>query len=248
MDRSSFLALTLALLAALLSPLRAADPDSEAAVESVAATVISLEGRAQLADGRHFRDLQLGQLLGPGDRVRTGEDGGLHMVLADGTSLVLGPGTELALLALPSGGAAPKTRIQLRQGVLEAIVEKLGDGALFEIRSPNAIATTQGADFELSAGPDECIVTVEQGIVRLGDSGRKRFEPVLPLHRRRLVQNRLMAAETLGKRDLNSFRERWVRARVFHGQREELLRHFRVEDKEERARFRRELLKRRAAR
>jgi hypothetical protein len=238
----------LTLILALLAPAAfcRAESDAESAAESVAATVITLAPPADVEVDGKFEALSLGQLLGPGDRVRTGEGGSLHLVLADGSSLVLGPNTEMTLESLGPGGQGSNTVLRLVRGLMNAIVEKLTVGAVFEVRTANAVAAVKGTDFEVDAGAEDTVVTVAEGTVQLGDKDRRRFEPVLPLHRRRLTQNRLLAAETLARRDANEFHERWARARVFHEQRHELLKHFRDEDRANRVRFRRELLKRRA--
>ncbi len=231
-----------------LAPGLAALEDAEQAAESVAATVLTLEGPAQLADAQGYSDLALGQLLGPGDRVRTGEGGGLHLALADGSSLALGPNTEITLQALGGGGEGSDTVVELARGLLNALVERHKGRSSFEERTANAVVAVKGTEFEVQAGAQETVVTVNEGVVELGDAARKRFEPVLPLHRRRLSQGRLLAEERLAKRDAGAFRQRWARARVFHSQRQELLKHFKGQDRLQRARWRKALLKRRAAR
>jgi ferric-dicitrate binding protein FerR (iron transport regulator) len=233
-------------LPALVLAAPAPADDAGQAVESVAATLIALEAPAELETAGSFQALRLGQVLGPGDRVRTGEGGGLQLILADGSSVALGPNTELSLEALGPGGQGSNTVLRLFRGLLNAIVEKSGAEASFEIHSADAVAAVKGTDFEVRCSTEETVVTVSEGIVQLGDAGRKRFEPVLPLHRRRLRLGRLLGAEALSKRELRPFRERWARARIFHAQRHELLKHFREENRTERLRFHRELLKRRS--
>jgi ferric-dicitrate binding protein FerR (iron transport regulator) len=237
-----------ALLAAALAASLPARTDAEAAVEAVAATVLTLEGQAELEQGGAFKPLSLGQLLGPGDRVRTGKDGGLHLALADGSSVSLGPSSQLSLQSLggPAGGTL--TALRLERGLLNAMVEPLRPGTAFEILSPNAVVAVAGTEFEVRASAQETVVSVHEGSVRLGDADRRRFEPVLPLHRRRLLLNRLLAPERLAKREAGALRERWARARIFHAQRHSLLRHFKGQDHAQRVRWRKELLQRRAER
>lgn len=235
-------------LALALSPRLHAISDAESAAESVAATVITFEGRCELVDNGHATALALGQLLGPGDAVRTGEDGSLQLALADGSSLALGPNTELTLKELGPGGESSRTTLQLLRGLMNAMVEKLSPSGSFEILSANAVVAVKGTDFEVQADGDDTSVTVNEGVVQLGDSQRRRFEPVLPMHRRRFLMNRMLVEEALAKREINSFHERWARAHLFHAQRHELLRHFKDEDRAARSRWRKALLKRRAAR
>lgn len=222
--------------------------DAENAAESIAATALTLEGQADFDDGGAFKPLQLGQLLGPGDRVRTGENGALQLALADGSSLALGPNTELTLQDLGPGGENSRTTIQLLRGLMNAIVEPLAPSGRFEILSDNAVVAVKGTDFEVQAGTQDTLVTVNQGTVELGDPSRRRFEPILPLHRRRLLMNRLEGEETLAKREVLTLHERWARAHLFHAQRHELLKYFKEQDHAARSRWRKALLKRRAAR
>lgn len=238
----------LALTFALALPLAAAKlSDTEQAVESVAATVLTLEGPAELWDQGRWRALALGQLLGPGDRVRCGPGGGLHLALADGSTLALGPGTELGLIRL--GGPAAGSELELRRGSLHAVVERPAAQAGWALRTPKALVRAdQPGDLEVQAGPNETVVSVHQGAALLGDPEGRRLEPVLTQRRRRLVHDRLLAEERLAKRDAIALRERWARARVFHAQRAGLINHFKGQERAERARWRKELLERREQR
>lgn len=218
------------------------------APEDLAATAITLEGEVSYEDGGNWEPVALGQLLGAGDQVRTGESSSLHLVLADGSSLVLGPNTEATLKDLGPGGPGSSTVITLLKGLLNAMVEKLGPDASFEVQTGNAVAAVKGTDFEVSTASDDTAVTVAEGTVQLGDAGRRRFEPVHPNERRRFALNRMLAAETLSKRDLGEFRGRWERAHSFHQQRHELLKNLRAQNAKERRRFIRALKQRREAR
>lgn len=241
----------LMLLAAFLAwplGLWALRSDAEDAAESVAATVLTLEGQAELDEAGRWSALDLGQLLGPGDRVRTAEGAHLHLALADGSTVTLGPNSELSLESLGAGGQGSQTALKLARGLLHALVAKLAGGSRFEIQTGNAVAGVKGTEFEVQVGANETVVAVNEGVVELSDAARTRMEPVLPLHRRRLSQGRMLAAERLAKRDAGALRDRWARARLFHAQRAELLKHFKGQDKLKRAKWRKALLKRRELR
>jgi len=236
------------LFACSARPLLALD-DAETAAESVAATVLTLDGQAELEDGGAWSALALGQVLGPGDTVRTSENSSLHLALADGSSVALGPNTEMTLKALGPGGDGSQSVLQLLRGVLNAMVEKVTPGGKFEIESSNAVVAVKGTDFEVANySAADTVVTVNEGTVELGDSQRQRFEPILPLRRRRLTNNRLLAEEILAKREISEFQARWERAHLFHAQRHELLAHFKTQERGARAKWRKALLKRRAVR
>ena len=171
--------------------------------------------------------------------------GGTSLFDADGSSLVLGPNSQVTLESLGAGGAGSNTVIKLLKGLLNAMVEKLSADAVFEVQTANAVAAVKGTDFEVAVGSDDTAVTVSEGTVQLGDAGRRRFEPVGPLQRRRFALNRMLAAETLSRRDASAFGERWQRARMFHQQRHELLKNLRAQNVKEHRKFIKELKKRR---
>lgn len=220
------------------SPAWAASPDR-------AATVISMEGPAWVEGvGAKREALDVGDLLDAGDRLLTGEAAQLHLALADGSSLVLGPNTDLSLEALGDGEQGSNSIFKLAKGLLNAMVQKLRPGARFEVQTSNAIAAVKGTDFEVSAADDDTRVTVQEGEVAFGDSFRRKQEAVHPDQQARLMAGRLLGAKKLSKRELGAYRARWERSRMIHGQRARLLKQYRSDDKAQRAR----LKKRRAQR
>ncbi len=226
----------------LVSPLLGAGP------EPAAATVISLEGTVRFDDNGGLKPVELGQLLAEGDRVVTSENSGMHLVLADGSSLVLAQNTEVTLHALGSGAPGSKTLLQVLHGLLNLRVEKQSDGSSFEVETSNAVAAVKGTDFEVDADADSTQVTVNEGEVHLGDPQRKRFEPVHPLERARLFGGRLERSNRLSKREAGEFLGRWQRAHMIHQQRHELLKHFRQAGTKERKRLLRRQAQRRGKR
>jgi hypothetical protein len=226
----------LAVLLALGTTLFLIQPALHAQAEPVAATVVSLEGESRYDDDGTLKPVELGQLLGEGDRIVTLEGAGLHLVLADGSSLVLGPNTEVTLHALGSGAPGSKTLLQVLKGLINLMVEKQDPSSVFEVETANAIAAVKGTDFEVDADADNTQVTVNEGEVHLGDPERKRFEPIHPLEQASLRSGRLNHANRLEKREAGAFRERWQRAHMIHQQRHELLRSFR-KDKAAKRRF-----------
>jgi hypothetical protein len=211
---------------------------ARASADPVAATVISMEGTVSYDEEGALKPVELGQLLGEGDRVVTADDSTLHLVLPDGSSLVLAANSEVTLRNLGSGAPASHTLLSVLKGLVNLMVEKQGEGSSFEVETGNAVAAVKGTDFEVSADTDNTQVTVNEGEVHLGDPDRKRFEPIHPLESSRLFNGRLEHANALGKRDIDAFRARWQRAHMIHQQRGELLKAFRKQGRRQRQAFR----------
>ena len=200
---------------------------AESPAENVA-TAIAVTGPAFYADENgDLKEVELGQLFAEGDRLVTKENASLHLLLADGSSLVLGAMTELTLTQMsqsPSGER--KSLFDLLKGAVNAIVEKLSPGSSFEVHSAYAVAAVKGTDFEVSTDGAESSVTVQEGVVSMMDPLRRRAEAVGPLSRCSARKGSLDRAFALPKREAGEFQERWQRAHMIHGQRAELMKHF----------------------
>src|SRR5258708_26585434 len=143
-----------ALLAMVLagSTLRSdeATPD-DTSTDTTTATAIEVTGDVVYeVDEGGFKSVELGQLFGEGDHVITRENAGLHMVLADGSSLALGPSTEITLTKIGAGQEGSQTFLEMLKGTANAIVEKLKKGSIFELKTPNAVAPVKGTQFEVN--------------------------------------------------------------------------------------------------
>lgn len=223
---------TLFLALLLASPFLRADD----AVDEPAATVIELTGEAFYeAEGAEMKPVELGQLFAAGDRLQTRENSSLELVLADGSTLSLGPNSELSINAMGKGGDGSQSLFELFKGTVNAIVEKLTPGAKFEIKTNYAVAAVKGTQFEVSAEESESAVTVAEGTVAMSDPEGKRRQDVSPLQRCSASQGRLNPAFALGKREAGEFRARWERARMIHGQRKELIKAFEQHSHERKA-------------
>jgi ferric-dicitrate binding protein FerR (iron transport regulator) len=191
------------------------------------ATLISLEGTVQVAAGFSLQAADLGQLFSAGDRLSTQDASSAHLVLPDGSSLILAANTELMLKALGATGAI----LQVRQGLIDFVGNP---GASLDLQTPSASLSAQGADFEVAVDAGSTQVTVNEGQLTLSDPAHKRSIPVQALEQARLFGGRLERANALGKRDIDDFRERWQRAHLIHPQRFELLKSFKSQEKTER--------------
>jgi hypothetical protein len=198
------------------------------------ATLISFEGDVQVGLANDLRPADLGQFLAAGDRIVTGEDSGAHLVLADGSSLVLGANSNAKLKALGNGRPGSPTFLELSSGVADVMAETPGPGSLFKLETANASCAVKGADFELAFVPGDTQVTVNEGLVDLSDPSHKRTVSVHALEQAQLFAGRLDRPNAMSKRDIDDFRQRWERAHLIHQQRFELLKSFKAQEKTER--------------
>jgi hypothetical protein len=237
----------LALLCLSFAPLLRAD-DGDSASDGPTATAIEVSGQAVYeAEDNVYKPIQLGQLFGEGDHVVTKEDGGLHLVLADGSSLVLGPNTEMTLDKIGAGDAGSQTLLQLIKGTCNAIVEKLKLGSSFELHSPNAVAAVKGTQFEVSDDGSDSAISVHEGIVATSDPQGLHSAQVTPLFRASFGRSGFRRPMHMSDREIDGYEHRWAHARLMHGRRAEIMRPFARRMRERRAalRARRPLLMRR---
>ncbi|MFQ6130620.1 MAG: TonB-dependent receptor domain-containing protein [Armatimonadota bacterium] len=95
----------------------------------------------------------------PGDRVRTGANGSVHIVLGDGQRVALGPNTEVVLREpdKPRGWRV----------VVGKVLSFITGRQRLEVRAPAAIAAAEGTVFQLEVSADgTTVLTVVSGLVR----------------------------------------------------------------------------------
>lgn len=120
--------------------------------------------------------LRAGAKLAPGDDFKTGRDGYVTIKLSDGSTLVLQPGSDLAIEGVRKSPLAPAADAQfsLKNGRVEATVTKRNpDGARFEVRTPIAVAAGRGTKFRVVADDAKKTATSEviEGTVQVNDTG-----------------------------------------------------------------------------
>src|SRR4051812_29375155 len=120
--------------------------------------------------------LRPGAKLAPGDDVKTGRNGYVTIKLADGSTLVLQPGSDLAIDGVKKSPLAPAADAQftLKNGRVEAAVTKRASGgARFEVRTPIAVAAVRGTKFRVVADDEKRTATSEvvEGEVQVSDTG-----------------------------------------------------------------------------
>jgi hypothetical protein len=182
-----------------------------------------------------FKSVTLGQLFGEGDHVLTRENSGLHLVLADGSSITLGPNSELTLSKIGAGNEGSETFLELLKGTANAIVQKLKMGSSFEMKTPNAVAAVKGTEFEVSEDGSAGTVSVREGIVAMSDARGGNTVQVPPMNRAQAGPGRVPRPFHMTSRQYQDFDHRWAHAREIHGRRNEIMRPFAAHMRERRA-------------
>ena len=190
------------------------------------ATVILLEAEPTYFESGHRHVLNLGQALGKDAEIQTPKDGSVHLVLVNGSSLILAANSHLRLEALDLPPARPRYRAKLSQGRLAVMVDPKDQALTLELSTNDAAVSFKKGHFELAVTDGGSEVTVDQGSVDFGDVDHKRVETVGALRSCSLFNGRLEHANRLSKREAGGFRERWQRAEMVHQQRAELIKHF----------------------
>ena len=120
--------------------------------------------------------LQPGAKLAPGDDFKTGRNGYVVIKLADGSTLNLQPGSDMAIEGVRKSplAPAPDAQFTLKTGRVEATVARRSPGgARFEVRTPIAVAAVRGTKFRVTA--DEAnraaLSEVLEGEVQINDAG-----------------------------------------------------------------------------
>ena len=117
------------------------------------ASVSILQGHATIKRGDEDKSLAIGDMLQPGDIVKTAVDASLVLHFIDGSKLLLLKDSELKLSRLgnyPKTGMAA-TELDLTKGRTESKVQPLkGAASRYEIRTPMAQLGVRGTDFRVA--------------------------------------------------------------------------------------------------
>lgn len=199
---------------------RAADP----VLEDTTATVIEVSGEVLYeAAAGVFKPVVLGQLFAEGDHLITRSNSGLHLVLADGSSIVLGPSSEMTLEKIGAGEEGSQTFLQLLKGTADAIVQKLKLGSAFELRTQNAVAAVKGTQFEVSDDGSTGSVLVREGVVAMSDLERINVVRIPAMNKASVNDGNLERPSRMSFLEANAFEQRWAHARMIHEHRAEII-------------------------
>ncbi len=141
--------------------------------DAVTLELVHVEGNVQ-SKGAPLRP---GAKIGAGDDFRTGRDGYVTIRLADGSTLVLQPGSNLAIEEVRKSplDSAQSAKFMLQSGRVEATVPKqTTSGARFEVRTPIAVAAVRGTKFRVVSDEEKRRATTEvlEGAVQVEDAGK----------------------------------------------------------------------------
>ena len=140
---------------------------SEVAGEQAGVASSDNSVQMRLATQQHWVKCQVGDLLAPGDSIRTGPKSSASLLLSDQTMMRLGANTEVKLVSLTESGGTLTEKFLVRVGRTWA---KVTPGNHFELRGPNAVAAVKGTVLEMDCA--------EGGATRVnGWDGSARFTP-----------------------------------------------------------------------
>ncbi|NDJ75443.1 MAG: SH3 domain-containing protein [Chloroflexi bacterium] len=114
-------------------------------------------------------------LVRAGDSIRTGETGRARVTFfADGTRVVLDPGTEITILEFEETDDGFSLRIEVVAGITEQQFRRLLDaGSSYEVVTPGAAMVVRGTDFSVRVEDDgrSSVITAD-GLVEASDRGQ----------------------------------------------------------------------------
>ncbi len=144
--------------------------------------VVHSRGDTQVFRRAHqqAKRLKKGDVLGLGDRIRTGPDSNITLEFADSSILVLQAQTEVVLdtLKISAGGIMVETRVRLKQGRGEAAVPSAREPPPnFEIITPESVTSVRGTKFRVEANSERHISLSEviEGVVEVAAAGNSRM-------------------------------------------------------------------------
>ncbi|MEO8603953.1 MAG: FecR family protein [bacterium] len=118
--------------------------------------VAGINGAPTIVRGDKTQPLQRGDAIAVGDRIRTGADAKVKVLLADDSVLAIGPQSDVVIDQLLIGGADRTARLRVLAGRFKlAIAAWFGGASDYEVATPTAIAGVRGTvlwgDTELDA-------------------------------------------------------------------------------------------------
>jgi hypothetical protein len=139
-----------------------------------AVTVAAVSG--EVTQGAN--NITVGQTLTQGSEIRTGADGSVTLLLADGSAVTLQKSSVLRLEMLRRVTGLPTvhdTRLKLQSGRLQTGVKPQGNMGRFEIQTPVAVSAVRGTEFRGMFGPDTGTARTETlgGVVAVTGTGGK---------------------------------------------------------------------------
>ncbi len=200
-------------------------PAALLAEKAVGIVMYATGDRAHIQAGQSV-DLQVQDLIRPGDEIETGADGKVSVQCSTGVIFQIGPESRIKVTDLVSGSAGDSIFVQMAQGSLSSIVSRENGAQNVEIRTPTAVANVRGTEFLVEAEEEETSVLVQEGEVVVedaaGNRARARAGRFVRAHRREKLRDEVLdevrkrrlsiLAEVRDRRD-KKFKERVERLR-----------------------------------
>jgi ferric-dicitrate binding protein FerR (iron transport regulator) len=133
-----------------------------------AGTVTTASGAVQLQRGGATIAVSQGMTVQVGDRIITGGDGHIVVLLSDQSTLELADSSTMVI----DQHAGASTRVGLFGGTLRSFVNRTAGAAApdFQVHTPNAVAAARGTLFNTQFSlPDTTKVSVSDGVVNLAN-------------------------------------------------------------------------------
>jgi hypothetical protein len=141
----------------------------QAANRKPVGTVARLVGTVGVVAGATTRPLAPGATLFAGDQVVTGADGRLEIACIDGSTIVVGAATTVAIADFSTGadGSGKTGLIDLAVGLLRVSVPRAWQR--FEVATPTAIASVRSTEWVVEVAAGNSAVFVVHGRVEVVD-------------------------------------------------------------------------------
>ena len=138
---------------------------------TLAGTVVALSGPCVA----HGRALKRGDAAQVGDTISVPAGANLELRMADGSVLLVGPGSSMTVENYSAGGAGPLARLSLPHGLLRVRVARVAGPSTFVVSTAagTASVSSTSADWFIKAESDSAQVGVLAGTVDLTSAARR---------------------------------------------------------------------------
>ncbi len=138
---------------------------AEAAGEQVAVASRISGTVERLTQGNRVA-LKVGDPVQATDHILTSADSRARLQFPDGSTVVVGPGSDLEIAAYDmTSKTQPGALLRLAQGIVKAIVDTLPGNGRFQVAAPTAVAAVRGTSFIVQADKDKAGIFVIDGFV-----------------------------------------------------------------------------------
>jgi hypothetical protein len=133
---------------------------------STTITVIGGDVAVRHGAGASFVAAVDGEVLNPGDAVKTGADARAVLTYFEGSTVTVEPNTELAIDAAAAQGNDTIVQMTQNAGRTWHVVTKLVTGnSKYEVRTPASTASVRGTAFEVDTDGTSTTITTTEGTV-----------------------------------------------------------------------------------